>query len=89
MHTTNKGDKNTPRAIEDVKAGDIIVDGGGSEAKVLAVVTGTFLKSGWDNFEEAGSWYAFAEAEKAGWKIKGSEEDTTRIIDGKKYKLIK
>jgi len=85
---TNTGDQSAPRAIKDVKAGDIIVSAHWGEAKVLEVLTHIFFVSDWDDFEGGGNWWTFSEAEKAGWKIKGSEEDTTRIIDGKKYKLI-
>ena len=89
--------------MKNLKVGDIIVSAHRGEAKVLEVLTNTFLRSGWDDFEGGGNWWTFTEAEKAGWKIKGSEEkrviktwdaqmtyetDTIRIIDGKKYKLI-
>ena len=73
--------------MKNLKAGDIIVDTDGEEAKVLEVLTNTFLRSCWCDFEEVGSWYAFAEAEKAGWKIKG--EDTIIFVNGERYKLIK
>jgi len=83
---TNTGDQSAPRAIKDVKVGDIIVNKCGDEAKVLEVFTHIFFVSDWGNFEESGPWLTFKEAETNGWKIKG--EDTIRIIDGKKYKLI-
>ena len=85
---TNTGDQSAPRAIKDVKAGDIIVSAHWGEAKVLEVLTHIFFVSDWDNFEESGHWYTFTEAEKSGCKIKGSEEKTTIIVGGQKYKLI-
>jgi len=84
--------------MKNVKVGDIIVEKNGGEAKVLAVVTGTFLKSGWDNFGKAASWYAFAEAEAYGWKIKETlskahvappGKDLFIFVDGERYRLIK
>jgi len=83
---TNTGDQSAPRAIKDVKVGDIIVNGDGNEALVLEVLTNTFLRTRWDYFKISGYWHTFAEADD--WKIKGSEEDTTIIVGGKKYKLI-
>jgi len=74
--------------MENLKVGDIIVNEDGDEAKVFEVLTSTFLMSWWGDFEEAGNWHTFTEAEKAGWKIKGSEEKTTIIVGGQKYKLI-
>jgi len=83
---TNTGDQSAPRAMKDVKVGDIVVNEDGYEALVLEVLTSTFLISWRADFEEVGSWYTFAGAETDGWKIKG--EDTIIIIGGKKYKLI-
>ena len=74
--------------MKNIKVGDIIVGVHGGKAKVLEVFTNTFLRSWWGNFEEAGEWLTFEQAEANGWKIKGSEEKTTIIVGGKKYKLI-
>jgi len=86
---TNTGDQSAPRAIKDVKVGDIIVNEDGRKAKVFEVFTNTFLRSGWDNFEEAGSWHTFTAAEKRDWKIKGSEEGPFIFVDGERYRLVK
>ena len=77
--------------MKNVKAGDIIVNEDGRKAKVLEVFTNTFLRSGWDNFEEVGSWHTFTAAEKRDWKIKGSEEGPFIFIfvDGERYRLVK
>jgi len=74
--------------MKNIKVGDIIVHTDGDEAKVLEVLTSSFLISEWDNFEQTGDWLTFTEAETYGWKIKGSEEDNIIIVGGKKYKLI-
>jgi len=74
--------------MKNIKVGDIIVDKHGYEAKVIEVLTNSFLRSSWDYFKQSGDWHTFTEVEVWGWKIKGSEEDTIIIIDGKKYKLI-
>jgi len=74
--------------MENVKVGDIIVHTDGDEAKVIEVLTNSFLRSSWDYFKQSGDWHTFTEVEGWGWKIKGSEEDTIIIVGGKKYKLI-
>jgi len=56
--------------MKNVKAGDIIVHTDGDEAKVLEVLTSSFLISEWDNFETVGEWLTFEQAEANGWKIK-------------------
>jgi len=71
---TNTGDQSAPRAIKDVKVGDIILNKEGYEAEVFEVLTNSFLKSMWHDFGKAATWYKFTEAEAYGWKIKGSEE---------------
>ena len=86
---TKTGDQSAPRAIKDVKVGDIIVGVHGGEAKVLEVFTNTFLRSWWDNFEEVGEWLTFEQAEANGWKIKGSEEGPFIFVDGERYRLVK
>ena len=77
--------------MKDVKAGDIIVHTDGDEAKVIDVLPNSFLRSGWGDFEEAGGWYTFAEAEKKGWRIIGSEETIKNISieELEKYKKRK
>ena len=77
---TNTGDQSAPRAIKDVKVGDIIVDKGGDESKVIEVLENIFYRSLWNDFELACGWTQFTKAEKMGWKIKGSEEDTIIIV---------
>jgi len=72
--------------MKNIKVGDIIVDRDGDEAKVLEVLPNKFLRSSWFVFEVAGGWYTYEEAKACGYKIKG--EDTIRIIDGKRYRLI-
>ena len=74
--------------MQNLKAGDIIVDSYGEEAKVLEVLPNSFLRSLWDNFEAAGLWYTYKEAEKRGWRIKGTEEENIINVGGKRYKLL-
>ena len=85
---TNTGDQSAPRAMKDVKVGDIIVSNIGGEAKVLEVFTNTFVRSAWNSSKESGDLHTFEEAEEWKWKIKGLEEDVI-FVGNKKYKLIK
>lgn len=57
-----------------MKVGDIIVDEDEDEAEVLEVLSNTFLLSYWGDFDGAGSWYTFKEAEEDGWKLKDQVE---------------
>ena len=52
------------------KVGDIVVNTDGDESKILAVIENCFLRSAWDVFDHAGSWYIFKQAEQYGWKLK-------------------
>ena len=59
---------------DNLQVGDVIVDGN-SEAKVLEVLTNTFLLSIWSDFESADDLYTPAQAKRYGWTIKGSEDE--------------
>ena len=61
------------------KVGDIIVNTDGDESKILAVIENCFLRSAWDVFDHAGSWYIFKQAEQYGWKLKPT---TTKLSMG-------
>jgi len=74
--------------MKNLKAGDIIVDRHGEEAKVLEVLPNSFLRSLSNYFEEAGPWYTYKEAERAGYRIKGTEEGNIINVGGKRYKLL-
>ena len=74
--------------MKNVKAGDIIVNRDGDEAKLLEVLLNSFLRSSWGNFETTGPWYTYKEAEKADWRIKGTEEGNIINMGGKRYKLL-
>jgi len=75
--------------MKNVKVGDIIFYVIVCEALVLKVLPNSFVRSGWGDFKASGGLWTFTEAETYGWKIKGSEEDTTIIVGGQRYKLIK
>ena len=77
--------------MKNVKVGDIIFYVIVCEALVLEVLPNSFLKSDWGNFEASGGLWTFTEAEKMGWKIKGSKETVKEISmeELEKYKKRK
>ena len=58
------------KGLDNLEVGDIIVHPDGDEAKVLAVLGDVFLKSDWDNFDSAETWYTVAEAKTWHWTVK-------------------
>lgn len=60
----------TVKTLENLDVGDIIVSADGDEGKVLAVLGNVFLKSPWNDFDAASSWYTTAEAESFDWTVK-------------------
>lgn len=76
------------KELTDMEVGDIVIDGGGEERKVIEVLTNTFLPSIKDNHTKASiCLFSFKEAEEAGWKLKDQEpeEEIVEVL-GKKYK---
>jgi len=67
--------------LEAMKVGDLIVAEHGEEAEVIAITNNhtAFLRSGWDDSDNAGAWYKFTEAKNNGWKLKSQPEDITEI----------
>lgn len=76
-----------------VKVGDILVNKGAGEAKVLDVFENIFVMSYLNDFDAIGRTYLFKEIEKYGWKIKGQESDKTQeamnLLKKEGYKIVK
>lgn len=62
--------KPTEKTWETLERGDIIIDSDRTEAMVLAVLPGVFLRSTWGNFDITAGWSTLQEGQKAGWTIK-------------------
>lgn len=81
----DKSDEPAPaKTWETLAVGDVIVGPVGSKAKVLAVLpeqgpTQVFLCSQTHGFEEIGSWYTLAEAQRYDWTIEGAAPVKTRL----------
>jgi hypothetical protein len=71
---------------DNLEVGDIIVNQG-EEAKILEVLSNSFLRSNRGDFSKTGGWYTPKEAQNDGWKIKQDPivEVETVEIAGKKY----
>jgi len=61
-----------------LQVGDVIVGKSGDEAKVLEVLTNVFLMSCWNDFDVVGYWLTFAQAQRIGCTIKGSEDEEVK-----------
>ena len=63
--------------------GDIITNKEGAKAKVLAVIGDVFLRSCWGepNFNLAGYWHTFAEAEEDGCSVVKEEKPWPSVGD--------
>jgi len=62
---------------------DIIIDEGGSRARVLEVGRTSFLRSRWMFFNDAAGLCTFVKAKELGWKVKGQpEEKMIKLSDG-------
>lgn len=68
-----------PRDLDSLRAGDVLIDEDGDEATVLAVLGDVFLRSEWNEPEEACVWYTVAEAKRAGFTLKFQTSDVTEL----------
>lgn len=73
------------------QVGDILVDKGGMERKVLDVFPNTLVLSECDDFDDIFDLYTYSKIEKYGYKLKDSEEEDLTELTleevAKKFKI--